>query len=112
MLTTLATLPPQRWQRVVRHLEATKQARCQLDHSSYAQGRSKYWLQWGWNLKEKRFTPGVQDNRLWNFCKEFFPEADLGLVCTGPVGIRPHRDDSYADWRAVGLLIRANKINQ
>ena len=103
MLSTLATLPTQRWQRVVRHLEATKNERCQRDYSSYAPGRSKYWLQWEWSLKEKRFVPGVRDNRLWNFCKEFFPEADLGLVCTGPVGIRPHRDDSYADWRAVGL---------
>lgn len=103
LLRPLTILPVSRWQRVVRHLEATKEARCQLDHSSYAQGRSKYWLQWEWSLKERRFVPGVKDNYLWNFCKEFFPEADLGLVCTGSVGIRPHRDDSYADWRAVGL---------
>ena len=75
----------------------------EADVSNYAKGRSKLWLNHQWDLKDKVFTPGVQDSKIWDICKQWFPEADLGLAAYGSIGITPHRDDSYADFRCVGI---------
>jgi len=73
------------------------------DISRYAFNRQRYWLNNEWDLKDRCFKPAVKDERLWNYCKHWMPDADLGLVVYGSVGITPHRDDSYADYRAVGI---------
>ena len=84
------------------HLNGHKD-RLELDVSNYARNRKRYWLQRKWNLDNKTFEPGIIDERIWKYCKHWMPEADLGLVVYGPIGIKPHRDDSYADWRGVGI---------
>lgn len=77
------------------------------DPSNYAKGRLSVWLQWEWSLKHKTFSrdSAVQHSALWGMCLEIYPEADLGLITRGPVGIGWHRDDSYADFKAKTLNI-------
>ena len=101
-LKKLQTLSSDRVSRIVTHLDNNKD-RLERDVSNYAKGRQRYWLNYKWGLKSRRFTHGVKDQRLWNFCQEIFPGADLGLVVYGGIGIDLHRDDSYADWRGVGV---------
>jgi len=98
----LQTLPDSRTSRIVTHLE-NNSVHLEQDISNYAKGRQRYWLNYKWDLANRHFSHGVKDTRLWNFCKEIFPKADLGLVVYGGVGIDLHRDDSYADWRGVGI---------
>lgn len=73
------------------------------DFSNYARGRSKLWLNAEWDLKDRMFYPALKEPKIWSICKKWFPEAELGLAAYGSVGIKPHRDDSYADYRAVGI---------
>lgn len=72
------------------------------DVSNYARGRQRAWLQVEAPLGNTRpWQPGVRDERLWNWILEnIWAEAELGLVAYGQVGIRPHRDASYADYEA------------
>lgn len=102
MLKKLQVLEEPRVTRLVSHLERHKD-RLAPDVSRYAQGRQRYWLNYEWDLASKTFSHAVKDKRLWTFCKEVFPGADLGLVVYGGVGIDLHRDDSYADWLGVGV---------
>ena len=102
MVKKVALLSPERMERVVAPLERHKEG-LKPDVSSYSKGRMRYWLQSEWDLKNRSFSEAVEDKRLWTFCKEFMPSADLGLVAYGPIGISPHRDDSYADWKGVGI---------
>ena len=87
---------------VVAHLDQQRH-KLTSDTSSYATGRLRYWLQAEWDLRERTFRPATHDSRLWKLCRRVMPDADLGLVVYGPVGIKLHRDDSYADWRGVGI---------
>lgn len=73
------------------------------DASSYARGRQRFWLQHEWNLKLRCFQPALMGQKLWSICKQWMPNADLGLVVYGSVGIALHRDDSYAAYKAVGI---------
>ena len=102
MLNALGMVQPEQMEQIIAHLEKRK-SNLESDVSNYAKGRLRYWLQHEWSLKEKTFIPGCKDERLWNWCKHWMPDADLGLVVYGSVGIKPHRDDSYADWRGVGI---------
>ena len=102
MLRQLGIIEPDQVQSIVEHLNAHKE-RLSPDVSSYAKNRSRYWLQHEWSLNKRSFSSAVKDSRIWDLCKEWMPDADLGLVIHGPVGIKPHRDDSYADWRGVGI---------
>ena len=102
MLLTIGNVGETNLKLITDHLNSHKQ-RLTRDASNYAKNRQRYWLQHEWDLKNKKFTPAIKDNRLWQYCKHWMPDADLGLVVYGPVGITPHRDDSYADWKAVGI---------
>lgn len=102
MVRELGIIEPKRLQGVLTHLGNNKH-NLKPDVSNYARNRQRYWLQHEWSLNKRVFLPAVKDKRLWTFCKEWMPDADLGLVVHGPVGIQPHRDDSYADWRGVGI---------
>jgi hypothetical protein len=101
-LKILGTITNTSVEKLVAYLSKHKN-RLQQDVSSYAPGRNRYWLQFEWDLRNKTFTSGHEDPVLWKYCKQWMPDADLGLVVHGPVGIKPHRDDSYADWRGVGI---------
>ena len=87
---------------VVTHLNK-QQGNLSADVSSYAKGGQRYWLQAEWDLQKRTFRPATHDPRLWQLCRLVMPDADLGLVVYGPIGITLHRDDSYADWRGVGI---------
>lgn len=73
------------------------------DVSSYAKGRKRVWLNHEWDLLHRNFKPALRDEDLWNDLKLTIPEAELGLASYGSVGIKLHRDDSYADWKAYGI---------
>ncbi|MBO77045.1 MAG: hypothetical protein CME17_06385 [Gemmatimonadetes bacterium] len=98
----LGIIQPQTVETITNHL-ADKMDRLAPDMSNYARNRQRYWLQHEWDLKNREFIPAIRDERIWNYCKHWMPDADLGLVVYGPIGITPHRDDSYADWRGVGI---------
>ena len=102
MINALGQMKPANLDQLTKHL-GTNRERLQPDLSSYATNRQRYWLQHEWGLKERTFSPAIRDERIWQYCKYWMPEADLGLVVYGPIGIKPHRDDSYADWRCVGI---------
>ncbi len=102
MLEIIQKISPETCSQIIAHLKERKE-RLESDHSSYARGREKYWLEHSWNLKERRFHKAIHDERLWVFLKRLWPKADLGLVVHGSVGIKPHRDDSYADYEARAL---------
>lgn len=72
------------------------------DVSNYAKGRMRCWLESEGPLSATRaWQPAYHDERLWSFIiKNVWPEAELGMVTYGPVGIKAHRDATYADWEA------------
>lgn len=98
----LGIINPQNQKAIIRHLSENDE-RFTYDLSSYAKNRKSYWLQSRWNLKDRIFEPGIRDKKIWDYCKTWMPDADIGLVVHGDVGITEHRDDSYADYRAVGI---------
>ncbi|MBW4512901.1 MAG: putative molybdenum carrier protein [Scytonematopsis contorta HA4267-MV1] len=89
------------------HLEAHFKPLLENDKSSYAPDRQVAWVGAKWDLKEKHFKPGVQDNKLMELVKQVYPDADIALVTYSEnrgAGINYHRDDSYA-------AIEARSIN-
>ena len=98
----IGVVNPKNQKAIIQHLNE-RDKRFTDDLSNYAKGRQSYWLQARWNLKDKTFEPGVNDEKIWNYCKSWMPDADLGLVVYGNVGITEHRDDSYADYKAIGI---------
>ena len=106
MLNSLGQINPDNLAQITEHLNSNRD-RLTTDVSSYAKDRQRYWLQHEWDLGKRTFTPATQDERIWRYCKTWMPDADLGLVVYGPIGITPHRDDSYADWRCVGINLGA-----
>jgi hypothetical protein len=101
MIKALKILDPENLKTITNHLEKHKD-KFTLDKSNYAQNRKKFWLEWEWDLLNRKFIPAIKDPKLWNLCKLWYPEANLGLVTHGDVGIELHRDDSYAAFKAVG----------
>ncbi len=62
----------------------------------------------------KQYKPGAKLPRLWEFCQTIYHQAllqadlppravHLGLVAHGQVGIKKHRDDTYAAVPAVSI---------
>ena len=96
MFNIIHQLKPKTTQLIVKHLNKHKD-RLKPDVSAYARGRQRYWLQKEWRLDKKCYQNGIKDKRLWTFCKAIFPEADLGLVVYGDIGIKVHRDGWYYD---------------
>jgi hypothetical protein len=75
------------------------------DVSTYAKGRRRLWLEAEPTLvRNFTLTEAIQDERTWTWLlKNVWPGADLGLLSRGPVGIKMHRDATYAGWEAYGL---------
>jgi len=101
-LELVTVIPPERVRQIQEYLEDYKDA-LEPDVSNYAKGRQRFWIRYEWDLKNKIFRRANHCDRLWEYCKKIFPEADLGLAAFGPVGINLHRDDSYADWVAYSI---------
>lgn len=89
----------------------------QLDDSSYAGGRRRFWLQHRPVLGSggRRYSDAPRLPQLWQLCRNIyqravattdlqgFHEPHLGLAAYGAVGIRQHRDDPYAACPAVTI---------
>ncbi|MHC0067287.1 hypothetical protein ACWATR_30990 [Nostoc sp. UIC 10890] len=90
------------------HLETHFQPILENDKSNYALGRQVAWVGAKWDLKDKDFKPGVQDNKLMELVKQVYPDADIVLVTyseNSGAGINYHRDDSYAATEARSINI-------
>jgi hypothetical protein len=98
----ITTISPEIVEQIRTHL-TTLMHHLTPDVSNYAKGRQRFWLEHEWRLRERDFVPAVHDERLWDYLKRIWPEAELGLAAYGHIGIKPHRDDSYADYPAVTI---------
>jgi hypothetical protein len=93
---------------VIPELEANKHL-LQPDQSNYAKGRMRGWLFYEWHLQRKEFlAPQIKSSKLEGWCKEVWPQTEIGLITysgESGTGIALHRDDSYSDFKAVGINI-------
>ncbi len=90
------------------HLETYFKPLLEGDKSNYSPGRQVAWVGAKWDLKDKDFQPGVQDNKLMELIKQVYPDADIALVTYSEnkgTGINYHRDDSYAATEARSINI-------
>jgi hypothetical protein len=90
------------------HLETNFKPLLENDKSNYSQRRQVAWVGAKWDLKDKDFTPGVQDDVLMQLVKQVYPDADIVLVTYSAqpgAGINYHRDDSYAATEARSINI-------
>jgi ribonuclease HI len=90
------------------HLETHVIAVLETDKSNYAPGRQVAWVGAKWDLKDKDFKPGVQDDKLMELVKQVYPDADIVLVTYSEnpgAGINYHRDDSYTATEARSINI-------
>ena len=71
-------------------------------NESCARGRSQLWLQAEPDYRLKKYRKACNDARLWQFCKQIYPEAALAQVywAIGGHGIDWHRDASFANQKA------------
>lgn len=72
-------------------LATEEQAKC-------AQGRLNLWLQAEPNYQTRKYRPAYTDERLWKFCLQVYPQAELAQIyfAIGGHGIDWHRDAAYA----------------
>jgi hypothetical protein len=80
------------------------------DVSNYAKGRTRLWIKWQYDLRNKTIRPAIQpSDRLWTYCQNICQIAgfqpDLGLIAKGKTGIALHRDAGYAMPLAVSIQI-------
>ena len=90
------------------HLETHLKPVLENDKSNYALLRQVAWVGAKWDLKDKDFKPGVQDDKLMELVKQVYPDADIVLVTYSEnpgAGINYHRDDSYAATEARSINI-------
>ncbi|MHC5754919.1 MAG: hypothetical protein ACYTXF_30625 [Nostoc sp.] len=90
------------------HLETHLKPILENDKSNYALLRQVAWVGAKWDLKDKDFKPGVQDDKLMELVKQVYPDADIVLVTYSEnpgAGINYHRDDSYAATEARSINI-------
>lgn len=96
-------LSPTTVRNVIAHLERIVAPELSPDVSTYARGRTRAWLQYEAPLSARQhYRPGLRDTKLWTWLTKIWGQAgyagapDVGLALHGPIGIRPHRDASYA----------------
>lgn len=99
MLEVVQTLNSEQMEELKTILNSLKD-NLQPDVSNYAKGRMRFWIEHEWDLAAKVFKPSLKHPRLWEICKDIWPQAQLGLAAFGPIGIKLHRDDSYAAFEA------------
>ncbi|MEL6139704.1 MAG: hypothetical protein AAFR42_20140 [Cyanobacteria bacterium J06628_6] len=115
MLQVTTVLSKQQQSALRSHLSAHR-ALLSSDISRYAVGRQRFWLEHQAVLGSygKQYRPGAKLPQLWDFCQNAYQQAleqahlpahdaHLGLIAYGKVGIRQHRDDTYAASPAVSI---------
>ena len=77
------------------HLATPEKARCARD-------RLNFWLQAEPDYRSGKYRPAQSDQRLWQFCRKVYPEADLAQVyfAKGYKGIGWHRDARFCKPKA------------
>lgn len=89
----------------------------QPDVSQYAVGRQRFWLEHQPVLGSygKQYEPAVKLPWIWKLCRQIYQrsleqvnlpsssEAAFGLAAYGQIGIKSHRDDTYAACPAVSI---------
>lgn len=108
----LKVLSPHFTKNLISILEAEVRPFLEPDVSTYAKGRTRAWL-----LNEPQLTSnsndpikvipkpllnGIEETICRIFESEKF-EVNTILCINGPAGIKPHRDGSYADPKAIGI---------
>ena len=90
------------------HLDCVAAPKLAPDVSNYAPGRSRVWIQHEAPLSQNReYGPGLKDPKLWTWLEKCWTRArysgkpDLGLALFGDIGIRPHRDATFAHCAAL-----------
>ena len=80
------------------------------DVSNYARGRVRCWLRWEAPLSARQsYKPGLVVPELWTGISRTWQRSglpgvpDLALAIYGDIGIRPHRDASYAKAMALSI---------
>ncbi|MEI2577658.1 hypothetical protein, partial [Scytonema sp. PRP1] len=104
----LGKVSPDKVEALRSHLETHFKPLLENDKSNYSPGRQVAWVGAKWDLKEKDFKPGVQDDALIALVKQVYPDADIVLVTYSEQpgsGINYHRDDSYAATEARSINI-------
>ena len=104
----LGKVSPDKVEALRSHLETNFKPLLENDKSNYSPGRQVAWVSAKWDLKEKDFKPGVQDDKLMQLAKQVYPDADIVLVTYSAysgAGINYHRDDSYAATEARSINI-------
>ena len=104
----LGKISPEKVETLKYHLESHLKPLLEEDKSNYAPGRQVAWVSAKWDLKDKDFKPGVQDDALMQLVKQVYPDADIALVTYSQQpgsGISYHRDDSYAAVEARSINI-------
>jgi hypothetical protein len=98
-------ITPETQAAMISHFEETLVPLLTPDVSSYAKGRERVWLQAEPTLtRNYSLTKAHGDDRIWSWIiKQIWPQADIGLVTRGPVGIGMHRDATYAGWTAYAI---------
>ena len=88
---------------LIRILDKTVGSSLSKDVSNYAKDRTRCWLEWEPTLTNKpTYTSALSIPHLWNIIQTIWNKVgipglpNVGLVVHGEVGIRPHRDASYA----------------
>ncbi|KYC34898.1 hypothetical protein WA1_50190 [Scytonema hofmannii PCC 7110] len=104
----LGKISSEKVEQLRQHLENYIKPVLESDKSNYAPGRLLAWVGAKWDLKEKDFKPGVQDDALMKLVKQVYPNADIVLATYSEqpgAGINYHRDDSYAAVEARSINI-------
>ncbi|OKH47669.1 hypothetical protein NIES2101_23410, partial [Calothrix sp. HK-06] len=95
----MGTISPNKVEEIRQHLENNYKQLLEADVSNYSPGRQVAWVGGKWELNNKTFSPGVQDEKLMELFKQVYPDGDIALVTYSPnpgQGINYHRDDAYA----------------
>lgn len=106
MIEIVQTLDKQKHDYIISLLETIKH-NLKEDVSNYAVGRKRLWLGLEWNLRDKVFSEGFRHKELELFCKEIWKDVDVALITYSGelnlIGIKLHRDDTYADYLGYGV---------
>ncbi|MEO0540499.1 MAG: hypothetical protein AAFZ80_06505 [Cyanobacteria bacterium P01_A01_bin.105] len=115
MLKVITVLPHQQQQTLRQYLDQHRDC-LSADVSRYAVGRQRFWLEHQAVLGSygKQYQAGEKLPPLWTLCQRMYAQAlrqaelplqavHLGLIAYGKVGIKKHRDDTYAAVPAVSI---------
>ena len=109
MIQQTHQLSPSTVDSVIAHIESQLGDRFSLDVSNYAPGRKRLWLEHEGPLGNQKFKPATHDPKLWHWIVEVASKSgmqakpELALIVSGDVGIKLHRDATYAAPHALSI---------